>query len=608
MTSREWSQVGLISQLRFVLGGQGRFKWIVLVLFAVAISGVEVISAALVYLLIGRVTSPDTTIDLPIIGDPIRFLGSLEEEQVIYALTGGIALFFVIRGAFLVLQKYVQARVVYNSSASVSNRLTKGYLDMPYAEHLRRNSAELVRNAFFNVQVLSKLLNSAVKVVAETFVVTGLVVAMLLIAPIVTLVAVGLLGPVMFALLWTVKSRMKEYGHGTKEMEREGLGIVQEGLAGIRDIRLLGAETWFSKSFARTRRLQADYMVKYAAVGEMPRVVIETFLVFMIAGFFAVVTAFARSDATSLSTLGLFAYAGVRLKPSIQAITAGINDVRHHMPSLFDISRDLKAAKSAKSASRERTSLTPIPRLTTSITLSGVGYTYAGSATPALFDIDMEIKRGDSIGFVGSTGGGKSTLVDVVAGLLPPTRGVVSVDGLDLNSGDLASWYQQLGVVSQSIFVMDATMRENIAFGIPEPEIDELALAEAVRVAQLEDVVRELPEGLASRLGEHGTRLSGGQRQRVAIARALYRRPEVLILDEGTAALDNTTESKLVHALTESRGTMTLIVVAHRLSTVKQCDRVFVIDQGSVLDSGTFDDLLDRQPIFASMRMGSATT
>lgn len=608
MTSREWSQVGLISQLRFVLGGQGRFKWIVLVLFAVAISGVEVISAALVYLLIGRVTSPDTTIDLPIIGDPIRFLGSLEEEQVIYALTGGIALFFVIRGAFLVLQKYVQARVVYNSSASVSNRLTKGYLDMPYAEHLRRNSAELVRNAFFNVQVLSKLLNSAVKVVAETFVVTGLVVAMLLIAPIVTLVAVGLLGPIMFALLWTVKSRMKEYGHGTKEMEREGLGIVQEGLAGIRDIRLLGAETWFSKSFARTRRLQADYMVKYAAVGEMPRVVIETFLVFMIAGFFAVVTAFARSDATSLSTLGLFAYAGVRLKPSIQAITAGINDVRHHMPSLFDISRDLKAAKSAKSASRERTSLTPIPRLTTSITLSGVGYTYAGSATPALFDIDMEIKRGDSIGFVGSTGGGKSTLVDVVAGLLPPTRGVVSVDGLDLNSGDLASWYQQLGVVSQSIFVMDATMRENIAFGIPEPEIDELALAEAVRVAQLEDVVRELPEGLASRLGEHGTRLSGGQRQRVAIARALYRRPEVLILDEGTAALDNTTESKLVHALTESRGTMTLIVVAHRLSTVKQCDRVFVIDQGSVLDSGTFDDLLDRQPIFASMRMGSATT
>lgn len=608
MTSREWSQVGLISQLRFVLGGQGRFKWIVLVLFAVAISGVEVISAALVYLLIGRVTSPDTTIDLPIIGDPIRFLGSLEEEQVIYALTGGIALFFVIRGAFLVLQKYVQARVVYNSSASVSNRLTKGYLDMPYAEHLRRNSAELVRNAFFNVQVLSKLLNSAVKVVAETFVVTGLVVAMLLIAPIVTLVAVGLLGPIMFALLWTVKSRMKEYGHGTKEMEREGLGIVQEGLAGIRDIRLLGAETWFSKSFARTRRLQADYMVKYAAVGEMPRVVIETFLVFMIAGFFAVVTAFARSDATSLSTLGLFAYAGVRLKPSIQAITAGINDVRHHMPSLFDISRDLKAAKSAKSASRERTSLTPIPRLTTSITLSGVGYTYAGSATPALFDIDMEIKRGDSIGFVGSTGGGKSTLVDVVAGLLPPTRGVVSVDGLDLNSGDLASWYQQLGVVSQSIFVMDATMRENIAFGIPEPEIDELALAEAVRVAQLEDVVRELPEGLASRLGEHGTRLSGGQRQRVAIARALYRRPEVLILDEGTAALDNTTESKLVHALTESRGTMTLIVVAHRLSTVKQCDRVFVIDQGSVLDSGTFDDLLDRQPIFASMRMGSATS
>lgn len=608
MTSREWSQVGLISQLRFVLGGQGRFKWIVLVLFAVAISGVEVISAALVYLLIGRVTSPDTTIDLPIIGDPIRFLGSLEEEQVIYALTGGIALFFVIRGAFLVLQKYVQARVVYNSSASVSNRLTRGYLDMPYAEHLRRNSAELVRNAFFNVQVLSKLLNSAVKVVAETFVVTGLVVAMLLIAPIVTLVAVGLLGPIMFALLWTVKSRMKEYGHGTKEMEREGLGIVQEGLAGIRDIRLLGAETWFSKSFARTRRLQADYMVKYAAVGEMPRVVIETFLVFMIAGFFAVVTAFARSDATSLSTLGLFAYAGVRLKPSIQAITAGINDVRHHMPSLFDISRDLKAAKSAKSASRERTSLTPIPRLTTSITLSGVGYTYAGSTTPALFDIDMEIKRGDSIGFVGSTGGGKSTLVDVVAGLLPPTRGVVSVDGLDLNSGDLASWYQQLGVVSQSIFVMDATMRENIAFGIPEPEIDELALAEAVRVAQLEDVVRELPEGLASRLGEHGTRLSGGQRQRVAIARALYRRPEVLILDEGTAALDNTTESKLVHALTESRGTMTLIVVAHRLSTVKQCDRVFVIDQGSVLDSGTFDDLLDRQPIFASMRMGSATT
>jgi ATP-binding cassette subfamily C protein len=236
-----------------------------------------------------------------------------------------------------------------------------------------------------------------------------------------------------------------------------------------------------------------------------------------------------------------------------------------------------------------------------------VSFRYERGDRPALDGIDLTIERGTSIGVCGPTGGGKSTLVDVIAGLLEPTGGTVRVDGVDIHT-DVMSWYEQLGVVSQVVFLIDDTLRNNIALGVPADAIDEGAVERALQLAQLQDVVRELPQGLDTRLGERGTRLSGGQRQRVAIARALYRDPEMIIFDEGTSALDNRTEADLVRAIDELHGHRTLVMVAHRLTTVRHCDRILVIENGRVSDSGTFDELVVRHPLFRSMRESPSVT
>lgn len=591
-----------LRKLAQVVGAGHRTKWLLLVMAGLAVTGLEIIGAGLVFALITLVSNPGEDVDLPLLGDPVEILPFLSGDHLALAITGAVAVFFIVRAGFLVGQTYLHARIVNNAAADIGTRLVRGYLSMPYVMHLERNSAELVRNAFYNVQtVKSSLLAPAVDLVAESLVVIGLMVVLLWIAPVATVSAILLFGPLVWFLLRWVKPRMKAYGRGAKDAESRGLELLQQGTAGIRDVRILGAEAQFSRRYRRTRRNFANLQTRRSTLSALPRVLIETSLVLFIAGFFATVLWVDTSGPGALSVLGVFAYVGMRLKPSVQKIVSSVNTVRFAIPSLDDIAEDLTVtAPFARDDGATRAD-GEVPPLERAVTLEGVRFNYRNSDRPALAGVDLTIERGTSIGICGPTGGGKSTLVDVIAGLLEPTAGAVKVDGVDIHE-NIYDWYRQLGVVSQAVFLLDDTLRRNIALGLPDREIDEWAVAKAVALAQLGDVVRELPEGLDTRLGERGTRLSGGQRQRVAIARALYRDPQMLIFDEGTSALDNQTESDLVEALTALHGQRTLVMVAHRLTTVRHCDRIYVIENGRVTDQGGFTELVDRHPLFASMR------
>ena len=598
----------VLRKLSRVLGPGRRLKWLLLVVAGLALTGLEVVGAGLIFVLISLVTSPTESVSVPLIGDPAEFLPVASGEQLALAVTGLVGVFFVIRAGFLIGQTYVHARVVNNAGADIGTRLVRGYLSMPYVMHLERNSAELIRNAFYNVQtVKSNLLKPAVDLFAETLVVIGLTVVLLWIAPVATLAAVAVFGPMVWFLLRWVKPRMKAYGRGAKDAESRGLELLQQGTAGIRDVRILGAETQLTQRYQRTRRKFANLHTRRSTLSEVPRVLIETSLVLFIAAFFAIVLWFETSGQGALSVLGLFAYVGMRLKPSVQKIVNSVNTVRFAIPSLDDIATDLEMTSPFVANRDGAPSDRAVARLQREITLDGVRFRYQRSDRPALESIDLTIARGSSIGICGPTGGGKSTLVDVIAGLLEPTTGVVRVDGVDIHQ-DVRSWYQQLGVVSQVVFLIDDTLRNNIALGVAAKDIDENAVERSVKLAQLEQVVRELPEGLDTRLGERGTRLSGGQRQRVAIARALYRDPEVIIFDEGTSALDNQTEADLVQSLAKLQGQRTLIMVAHRLTTVRHCDRILIVENGHITDSGTFQELVERHPLFASMRQSPSVT
>lgn len=585
--------------------GDRKGRWLALVVLAVLVSGMEALGAGLVFVLISLVTDPDAGLVLPVIGDVSDQLPDVERSQLLVGAAVAIALFFVIRGVLQVAQTYAQYRITFNAGAGLSTRLVRGYMAMPYEFHLRRDSAELVRNAVVSVgDTTLRVLLPATKFLAEILVVAGITIVLLATAPLASLLVVAILGPATYLVLRLVKSRVQEYGHIAKTAAHDTLRSLQQGLHGFRDIRVLGRERYFVKRFGDARRQDARAKAKRATYAELTSVSIETLLILFIVGFVVFTVAASDNASSSLALLGLFAYAGMRLKPSIQKIVNAANNLRFASPAIDDLYEDFRETEGAVVQGRGRVSsqtdaLRPMAR---SIEVKEVGFTYQGSETAALSGVNVTIEAGQAVGICGPTGGGKSTLADIITGLLEPTTGSVLVDGVDISS-DLTGWHEQIGLVSQDPYLFDETIRRNVALGLAESQIDDEAVRRSLEVAQVADFVDTLPDGVETQVGEHGILLSGGQKQRIAIARALYRDPKVLILDEGTSALDNETEREFISALENLRGEKTIILIAHRLSTIQQCDRVLFVRDGIVSGGGTYEELYAESDSFRQMAL-----
>jgi ATP-binding cassette subfamily C protein len=411
------------------------------------------------------------------------------------------------------------------------------------------------------------------------------------------LVTIGLLVPLVLLSLRAVARVLGRLGNITKRSVKESLGSLQESLHGIRDIKVLGRERFFAEKFRSARELLARAKYLYPTVSSIPSLVIETLLVVFILGFVAFGSGDSAVAGASLPVLGLFAYAGLRMIPAMSGIVSSVNQIRYGGAAVETVATNLEMIDNDSDAMP--TGVAAPMDFRDRIELDRVEFSYE-TGSEVLKGIDLVIRRGESIGVVGTTGAGKSTLIDLILGLLHPTAGQITVDGHPLHH-DLRSWRACLGLVPQSIFLLDDTMRSNIAYGIKDADIDEQALHDAVELSQLRAFIDSLAEGLDTVVGERGVRISGGQRQRVAIARALYRKPEVLIFDEGTASLDNLTEAALLRALEDLKGAHTIITVAHRLTTVKSCDRIILLADGEIVDEGTYEDLRTRNVTFREM-------
>jgi len=577
----------------------GYARWVVVVVMALLVSGVEAASAVLVFTLLGMVTADGEALELPLLGD-VRDLASGVDDGTLLAWTAAfIAGFFLLRGLLLVAKAYVEHRVTENAGAAMATRLLRGYLTLPYAWHVQRNSSELIRNAHESVNTIVRdALRPLVKVVSEGVLALGLLAVLVLASPLATALALLVLAPVVGVMFKIIQPRAKRLGQANQRLSKATLQSLQQGLQGLRDIKLLGREAFFTRTFSTDRRELARTRTWRGTYQAFPRAIIETVLVAFIAGFFVLTLTLEGGAAGAIPVLGVFAYAAFRLKQPIKDLTSAINTLRYAGPALEDVERDLDAARDAQEA-RAAEDADPDPLVVgEAITLEQVRYRYPGADEDALRDVSLTIPRGASIGIVGPTGGGKSTLVDVLVGLLEPTEGAVRVDGVDI-AAHPRRWQRAIGMVPQSIFLVDDTIRGNIALGVRPEAIDEDAVARAVRMAQLDDVIARLPHGLDTVVGERGVRLSGGQRQRVAIARALYHDPSVLVLDEGTSALDNRTEASLLATIEALAGQRTLVTVAHRLTSVRACDRVVVVDGGTITAAGTYDELVASGAVLA---------
>ena len=517
-----------------------RGRWVMLIVLGIVVSALEAGAAVAVFSLVQIMANPSGmstgSVGL-MIAHGLETLGLANDPLT---LTCAIAVFYVLKNLVSGFALYQQAQVPLMNGGRFARALFAAYLHAPYAFHLRKNSSEIQRNVGVAAdQVFRVALFSLVVIASEVLTIVGLMIVPLVIAPVPTLLAIAFLGILTLLIYGVTQGRLYRWGKEIQSLSKGLLQMVQQTLEGLKEIIVLGRSSHFIAAYGRDRMRYARINALNTTMSQLPRLVLETSLVMMVA-VVVFATTLTSGHTEIVPLLGLYAYAGFRAMPSLNRILVSIQAVRFSRPAMRDVYADFSALSKQSGPAADGAAKQPL-RFERELVLNDVAFTHAGADRATLHGINLSIVRGSSIGIVGDTGAGKSTLLDVILGLLEPQQGRISVDGVDVAT-HLEEWRLNIGYVPQMTFILDDTFRRNIAFGIPDSEIDEARIAAITRMAQLEDVIAGLPHGLDTRLGERGVRLSGGQRQRVAIARALYRNPKVLILDEATSALDDRTE------------------------------------------------------------------
>jgi len=571
----------------------------------------EVAGIGAVPVFISTLAVPEEVRNYPFMDGFLNTLGITTAQELVIWGAVGFILVFTVRAAFLIFLDYVRIRLTERHRVRLARLLFTRYMQAPYEFHLGRNTAELLRNVDSETKnIITGVINPIL-----TLILNGLMtifISFLLIAatPWIALVAIGVVGGGGMLFLRTVKEKMNRYGKEARTERKNTIQAVNQGLGGFQDARVIGVERALVDDFYRSISRYAKLERYKKFVGGLANPLLEYIAVLglMLLVLTMVLTGVELSAMVPL--LGLFGAAIVRLRSTVGAITNTLNTLQYNMASVEAVVGDLDLLKNVDrrefvslkdSADRNfvlRHEGLPLRR---ALQLEGVTYCYPGSENPALDKISLTIKQGQSVGLVGATGSGKTTLVNVLLGLLQPQEGSILVDGVDVQS-DLRKWQNNLGYIPQSIFLLDDTIRQNVAFGLPEREIDDNKVWEALYAAQVGNfIMQELSDGIDTYVGERGVRLSGGQRQRVGLARAIYHNPDVLVMDEATSALDNETESLVMQALDDLKENRTFIMIAHRLSTVQSCDQLFFMKEGRIEAAGTYKELCAMHEDFRRM-------
>lgn len=566
-------------------------QWQMLLLFfMVLISMVlETMGLGLVLSSIAIMTKSDITQNYAFLEPVLKFFNYPNQIQLI--IGGVIALFaiYCVKTGFLILMNWKKNKFIYGVEANLSHRLFEGYIRQPWAFHLQRNSAQLIYNITSEVSLFSSnALFSSLSVLTEGFIFIGISFLLFISEPIGTVVILSLLGIIAFSFNRLLRARITRWGKSRQQYDGYRLQYLQQGLGGVKDAKILGRENDFIYQFNKRNRGLIEINQKLNTLMEIPRLVLELLAVMGLIGMVFTMLIQGKPVETLIPTLGLFAVAAFRLIPSVNRMMTSFQNVRYSAPSINRLYNEMILIMDSKVFPKKE-----LLSFKHDIVLDQVSHRYENANSLVLKNISLIIPRGVSVGFVGESGAGKSTLVDIILGLLTPQTGSIRVDNIDIQT-QLRGWQDQIGYVPQAIFLTDDTFRRNVAFGLPDEEIDDAAVLRAIKAAQLYAFVDNLPEGINTFVGERGVRLSGGQRQRIGIARALYHDPSVLVLDEATSSLDSATEAGVMKDINALHGEKTLIIVAHRVSTLENCDVIYRLENGKIVDQGAFNDVIKK--------------
>ena len=592
---------GIPAGISVLFSPETRRRLALCVLGSVVAAGLEIIGVVAVVPLMQLLTGAPT--DTGVLGRLSAFFGDPPTDQLAVIIAVIVFSAFVLKALFSLAFRWWMAGFLSVQEAQTSTAMLRRYLAAPYWVHLQRHSQEFARTMTQSVdQTYQLVVAGAITAMTEAAAVVALVVVLLVLNPLPAIAAVlyFVVAGVVFERV--IRAPATRAGEVFQSASLDMHVTVVQTLQGIKEVKVRRTSAHFLDRFDVQRRRYARARRVYTFLNDLPRYVLE--LVFV--GGVAVLTAvtLARGDsATTLTTLALFLAAGFRMLPSLIRIVGAMQAIRTGSPAVQLVLDDVRSTDllDAPPDDPRETHRTP---LHSRLDVEDVTYRYPNSTATVLDGVSLSVTAGTSVALVGTSGAGKTTLVDVVLGLHQPERGRVLVDGVPIDH-DLAAWQRSIGLVPQDVYLIDDTLRANIALGEPDEMVDQERMAQAVRMAQLDDHVASLPDGLDTFVGERGARMSGGQRQRLGMARALYRRPDVLVLDEATSSLDNETERRISDVISTLHGTMTVLVVAHRLSTVRSCDQVVLLEGGRVTAVGTFDEVCERSASFAHLvRLG----
>ena len=589
-----------LTMLYRILSPRERRKMAVLAVVILVMGVLELVGVVSILPFIQLVADPgivERNATLSALVEPLNLAG---ERQLLILVGGVVIALLLLTNAFSVFKTWLQFHYSWGIANHVSVRLLHAYLTRPYAYFLNRNTSEFTAYIIGEATLLiTGVLVPLIELVSRVFVSLVIFGLLLYVEPVIALSMFGTLGLAYGLIYLTQRGYLRRVGRKRMVLSIGRYNALKEMFAGIKTVQVFGRQRFFADRYAAASTEFCGIQPKYNLLTTYPRYLLEVISFGTIIGITIYLYLKEGDISGVVPTLSLYAVAGYRLLPALQNAFAALGKFTHNRPIIDKIHDGLFGAYGEQPLPPHQ--LQPLP-LRNPLALNNVSFTYAEADQPILSGVDLTIRRGETVAFVGSTGSGKTTTVDLLVGLLRPTRGTVTIDGAPLTPDNLADWRASVAYVPQEVFLFDDTIARNISLREELSPADQERLREAARLADILDfITEELPAGLDTTVGERGVRLSGGQRQRLGLARAFFHQPSVLVLDEATSALDNITERGIIESLAALPETMTVILIAHRLSTVRHADRIFLMEAGRVAATGSYAELLQKSATFQEM-------
>ena len=581
----------IFKKLLFLLTSQERKRASLLLIMILIMAMLDMIGVVSIVPFVAMLTNPgliETNFILNRMFQTSRILGVENDQQFLFILGLSVFILLVFSITFKAFITYIQVRFTQMCQYNISKRLMEGYLNQPYSWFLNRHSADLGKNILSEVgTIISIGFNPIIAIISKGCVSIALITILIVADPkLAIIISLSLGGTYMF-FFYFIRKYLNRIGDERFESNRLRYTKITEAFGATKEVKAGGLEQIYVKFFSKAAKNFALTQASSDLVSQLPRFILEI----IVFGGILLIVLYMKSRTgnfnNTLPIISLYVFAGYRLMPALQSIYASFTQLVFLGPSLNKINNDLKNLKPFNKNQDKG-----ILSLNNSITLRNVHFNYPNASRAALKDVSFNILAKTTVGLVGATGSGKTTIVDIILGLLEPQKGALEIDGKVIKSNNARSWQKSIGYVPQHIFLSDDTIAANIAFGVETKYINQELVEKVAKIANLHDfVIEELPDQYQTTIGERGIRLSGGQRQRIGIARALYHNPQVLILDEATSALDNQTEQAVMEAVNNLSKNITIILIAHRLNTLKNCDTIFKIEKGSIIGQFDYKDL-----------------